>query len=281
MKNLKQKLSDRLGEQKAERWMRVLDHARVVKNIICWTMIIVIGIGIVVFMITRISGGTPSVFGYSLHRVVSGSMEPELEVGDVIVNRDVSDTADLAVGDIVSFSGVERFENKEVTHRILVAPYDDGRGRIVLVTKGDANPTDDGTIDVSCVKSKMVRKSYFLTRIYGFFFSPWGLATFLFLLLLVFLEEIVGLFRAIIHRSDDEESSESFLEIYRRLLREEKQKQKQSEKPSKSERTKSSKRIAMKKKSTGAARHKASRYAKKRKAAKSSPGRRGHYFDER
>ena len=219
MNKLKQKIKDRLGEKKTAALKKVLNVSRIIKNIVCWTLIAVLTVAVIIFVFTKINGETPKVFGYTLHRIVTGSMRPELEVGDVIVSKEIKDKSEIAIGDIVTFQGDARFENNKVTHRVLVAPYDNGRGATVIVTKGDANIDDDGEISVGDVESKYHSKVVFLKSIYNFFFTPWGLFVFIFVLLLVFFDEIVNIVRLAISRTQ-EEDTESFQEIVERVKRE-------------------------------------------------------------
>lgn len=216
MKRIKQSIKDKLGKKKTASLKKALKVGRIIKNLICWTLIAVLTAAIVIFMTTKISGGTPTVFGYSIHRIVSGSMEPTLEIGDVILSTEVKDTSDVHVGDIVTFQGDSRFDNQKVTHRVLVSSYDDGKGNIVIVTKGDANAIDDGEINFSDVESKFVAKVSILSDIYNFFFSPWGLIIFIFLLLLIFFDEILNIIRLSVNASDHEDT-ESFEEIVERV----------------------------------------------------------------
>jgi signal peptidase I len=75
----------------------------------------------------------PSVFGGRSLTVMSGSMEPALGVGDVVVNSRVS-PADVRVGDIVTFSDPEG-TGKLITHRVRQLRIVDGTAHVV--TKGD------------------------------------------------------------------------------------------------------------------------------------------------
>ena len=93
---------------------------------------------------------TPSFFGIKTYVIVSGSMEPELEIGDMIVVKNI-DTSELEVGDIISF----RQGQSIVTHRISRIIENDGE--IEFVTKGDNNNAEDsGTISEDLVEGKVV-----------------------------------------------------------------------------------------------------------------------------
>ena len=87
--------------------------------------------------------GYASFGGYSFFRVVTGSMEPEIPTGALLVCKDV-DIKYIEAGDIVCFKSKDRYmEGSIITHRV----YDiklDNNGEINLITKGDANIAIDG-----------------------------------------------------------------------------------------------------------------------------------------
>lgn len=85
----------------------------------------------------------PMPFGVGSAVVLSGSMEPELSVNDVIVVRD---TGDYQINDVVVF------EDKSimVVHRI-IAIYGDE-----IITKGDANNAADTPITIDSIKGEVV-----------------------------------------------------------------------------------------------------------------------------
>ena len=74
-------------------------------------------VSLVSVYIAKSKGEVPTVFGrYSLLVVESGSMEPTLTVGSVIVSRKPEDAAALKTGDIVTFRTGTGYV---VTHRII------------------------------------------------------------------------------------------------------------------------------------------------------------------
>jgi len=80
----------------------------------------------------------PLVVGWTPRAIMSGSMEPRIHVGDVIVGRPV-DPATLVKGQVVTVVDPDH-PAKTRTHRLLRR---DAQGRLVL--KGDANPQADST----------------------------------------------------------------------------------------------------------------------------------------
>lgn len=226
----KRRIKEKIGEKNVYKLKSALKVARVIKNIVCWAIVAVLVFTVITFLLTRISGGTPSVFGYTLHRVETGSMEPALHVGDVILNRDVSNPEELKVGDIVTFQGGSAFGNRHVTHRVFIAPYKNGQGETVIVTKGDANEITDGEILLSKVESKMQQKVEFLRMLYAFFFSPWGLIIFIALMILIFFDEVMNIIHISTGKYDEKEKEESIGEIIERIRQEDKEKKKRNNK---------------------------------------------------
>jgi signal peptidase len=80
-------------------------------------------------------GETPQILGYYLFSVESGSMEPTLNVGSIIVSRAVRTPEALEKNDIVTF---KTHAGAVVTHRIIEVRTDE-TGKVSYQTKGD-NP---------------------------------------------------------------------------------------------------------------------------------------------
>ncbi len=219
---LKDKLTAKIPEQKRVKVKKTLNVLRVIKNVVCWTLIIILSFAVITFLLTRFTGGTPSLFGYTLQRVSSGSMVPELEVGDVILSRNLREGDALNEGDIITFDGSDQFGEVNVTHRIIVAPYE-ANGVVMLQTKGDANDIADDPIEFSRVKSIVLKKLSFLRTIYDMFLSPWGLIIFIALLLLVFFDELMNIIKIATGNYRDEDE-ESISEIIERIQREDREK---------------------------------------------------------
>ena len=75
--------------------------------------------------------------GYRVYAIVSGSMEPELSVGDLVYVKPVDSIYDIQIGDDITFV---KDENLTVaTHRVVRI---DAQNRC-FYTKGDANETED------------------------------------------------------------------------------------------------------------------------------------------
>ena len=104
-----------------------------------------------VFVLTlRFLGDSPSVFGYSFYYVLTESMEPEINSGDMILGK-YTEPENLRVGDIVTYVGdTGTFKDKIITHQIIEIDGD------IVVTKGVANEDPDPAIYSSQILSKFV-----------------------------------------------------------------------------------------------------------------------------
>lgn len=92
-------------------------------------------------MVSSAHGDIVSIFGKSVLKVVTGSMEPTILTGDYII-IDRTATSDLSEGDIISYYSTDpQIAGMVVTHRI-VGILDDGR----YLTRGDANSVNDSPV---------------------------------------------------------------------------------------------------------------------------------------
>lgn len=112
---------------------------------------------IIVFAVIAAVLVLPVLFGCKSMAVVSGSMEPAIPVGSIVVVKE-TDANTLEVGDVISYriSG-----NKMVTHRITA--IDAGNGE--LTTKGDANEVEDAN---KVAFSDVVGKKLFHVPLLGY-----------------------------------------------------------------------------------------------------------------
>ena len=101
---------------------------------------------------------TPSFFGIKTYAIISGSMEPELKIGDIVIAKELNN--ELKEGDIISF----RQGQSIITHRIFEVIKN--RDNIEYKTKGDNNNTaDSGTITKKIIEGKVIAKIPFVGKI--------------------------------------------------------------------------------------------------------------------
>jgi signal peptidase len=110
----------------------------------------------------------PFFLGMKSLTVLSGSMEPTIHVGDIVVVRQIAPT-DARIGDVVTFRDPSD-PRKLVTHRVRKISVADGD--VAFETKGDANSATEhwriakaGTIGL--VMYRVPRLGYVLFYVHG------------------------------------------------------------------------------------------------------------------
>ena len=73
---------------------------------------------LIVVCLQRFSNNKISLFNYRMFTVASGSMEPEYNIGDVLIAKK-KDADKIKVGDTISYLGEKGgFKDKVITHRV-------------------------------------------------------------------------------------------------------------------------------------------------------------------
>ena len=119
-----------------------------VKAIIRITLLVIvallIGGNIYALNASRLVGNTvPMPFGVGAAVVLSGSMEPELSVGDLLI---ISERESYEIEDVVVYQD----SGMAITHRIVSIANNE------IITRGDANNTDDSPISREQIKGQVV-----------------------------------------------------------------------------------------------------------------------------
>ena len=125
---------------------------------------LVIGVNLYSFNASSLMGNRlPMPFGYGAAVVLSGSMEPELSTGDLVI---VVETDSVEVGDVIVYQDGGML----VVHRVV------GLDGELITTKGDANNVADQPINAAAVKGEVVASVPMLGRLVSFLKSPLGMA---------------------------------------------------------------------------------------------------------
>ena len=120
---------------------KLMGLLRILILIVCGTAL---GVNMYMFNAKRLVGNEmPMPFGYGAAVVLSGSMEPTLSTGDLIV---VKEQPEYAIDDVVVFQDSSGL----VVHRIIAI-----NGEYV-VTQGDANNVADTPVSIASLKGVMV-----------------------------------------------------------------------------------------------------------------------------
>jgi signal peptidase len=148
-----------------------------IKKIFCTALNVVSVAAIVLALVALLSvvltksGDAPSIMGYSMLRVLTGSMEPAISTDSLVVTKQV-DPAALQPGDVISFYSTDpQLSGAVNTHRI-VAVEPDG-AQYIFTTQGDANPLpDEYPVSSANIVGKVVYVSAALGAVVTFLTRP-------------------------------------------------------------------------------------------------------------
>ena len=194
-------------------------------------------IALVVYVMVRsMRGEAAEVFGVSIVRVVTGSMEPSIHSGDYIIVKK-TDPNTLAEGDIICFYSADReIYGRLNTHRI-VKVLEDGS----FITKGDSNSIEDSApVTGDRIVGKYDGKAVFLRWINSF-----GSANKLILLAVFLIVTAVAVYEvktiaAIVKERKENSIAEEKERLMRQAIDEEKRKLYEQEQTAQSENTEES-----------------------------------------
>lgn len=156
---------------------KVYKIIKTIFNVIVFTMCFLF---LVVVCLQRFSNNKISLFNYRMFTVASGSMEPEYNIGDVLIAKK-KDADKIKVGDTISYLGEKGgFKDKVITHRVESIEQDES-GNYIYHTKGLVNIAEDPTVYYSQVYGVIVYKTVVLSFIYRLIATKYGLFIFIIL----------------------------------------------------------------------------------------------------
>ena len=176
--------------------------------------LILVSVFVLLSVVLTPAGQVPQVLGYSVFRVMTGSMEPEIREDSLLVVKKIP-PEDIAPGDVISFFSPDpMLEGAVNTHRVVRVEKESGR--IQFITKGDANVIEDTyPVDASALVGRAVFKSYGLGRVVSLLANPLVFGIIILLPLLIIL--LMNLYRAVriaadIAKKEEEEAVRKALE---------------------------------------------------------------------
>ncbi len=166
-------------------------------NVVLIVAIILAALCTYVSFVSTSGNGVPSILGIRPFSVQTDSMYPELNPGDLIIDKAVKDTSTLKVGDIITYWTVIEGERALNTHRI-VEIYDGGGYRF-FATKGDNNTSSDPlTVHESEVVGKYSFRIGGLGKVFDYLQTSTGfLIVVVVPVLLFFIYHLVQFFRVL------------------------------------------------------------------------------------
>lgn len=163
---------------------KVFKIIKIILNIIIYVLCLLF---LLVVCLQRFSDNKIAFFNYRMFTVASGSMEPQYNIGDVLIAKKKK-AEDIKVGDSVSYLGSSgNFKNKVITHKVISIEIDEN-GKYLFHTKGIANLVEDPVVYYDQLYGVIIYKASILSFMYKIISTKYGL----FLFIIIPLFYIIG-----------------------------------------------------------------------------------------
>ena len=146
--------------------LRIL--AMIIKAIVSFFIIIVVSI----IFIQRISDNKLTLGGYSIYTIITESMVPKYNVGDMVIAKKIPITELKVNADIVYLGNKNDFAGKIVTHQII--EIEKKGNELYFHTKGIANMIEDPLVEENQILGKVIMKGTILSLISKIVNNPYG-----------------------------------------------------------------------------------------------------------
>ncbi len=142
-----------------------IKHIKTISLVLKSEIFVIFASFIFAVCIQRFSNNKFSFMNYRFFSVITGSMVPVYNVGDVLIARDIP-ADQIEIGDDVSYLGaMGSFKDKIVTHRV-IGIETDTNGEKLFFTQGVANLVQDPVVKADQIYGRIVYKSFLLSFAY-------------------------------------------------------------------------------------------------------------------
>ena len=136
---------------------------KLINNIVYVILFLIVASVLFVVILQRASNNDIALGGIRIFNIVSESMVPKYNIGDVLVVKSI-EPQNIKVGDDIAYIGQEStFNQKIVTHQVIKIDYENGE--YIFHTKGIANILEDPLVHQNQVFGKVVYKIWILSFI--------------------------------------------------------------------------------------------------------------------
>lgn len=136
---------------------------KLINNIVYVILFLIVASVLFVVILQRASNNDIALGGIRIFNIVSESMVPKYNIGDVLVVKSI-EPQNIKVGDEIAYIGQEStFNQKIVTHQVIKIDYENGE--YIFHTKGIANILEDPLVHQNQVFGKVVYKIWILSLI--------------------------------------------------------------------------------------------------------------------
>lgn len=136
---------------------------KLINNIVYVILFLIVASVLFVVILQRASNNAIALGGVRVFNIISESMIPKYNIGDVLVVKSI-EPQNIKVGDDIAYIGQEStFNQKIVTHQVIKIDYENGE--YIFHTKGIANILEDPLVHQNQVFGKVVHKIWILSLI--------------------------------------------------------------------------------------------------------------------
>lgn len=134
---------------------------RIIYNILKTIITIILIVMLVIILAQRLSKNNIAIGGVRAFTIVSESMVPKYQIGDILISKKVP-ISEINKGDDVTYQGTTGdMAGLVVTHQVINKGEENGK--TFFITKGLANSLADPQIDESQVYGKVIYKTVLLS----------------------------------------------------------------------------------------------------------------------
>ena len=167
-------MKNTIDKIKSNKFLRII--YKILKAITTLFIVLIVSI----IFVQRISNNKVTVGGYSVFTIITESMVPKYQVGDMLLSKKIP-TNEIKVGDDVVYMGKNgTFEGKIVTHQVI--KIEKKGSELEFHTKGIANTIEDPVVHEKQIYGVVTTKlsilsllSKLVNNIYGFYFIIFSL----------------------------------------------------------------------------------------------------------
>ena len=139
---------------------------KIVSKILYQILVIICLVVAAVIILQKVTDSNRSIAGYRIFRVITGSMEPEYDVGEVVISKEV-DPKSIKVGDDIVYLGAYGEYNGKIIMHSVIAIDTDENGNLNFHAKGlHSSSVEDPQIKGSQIYGVVKFKSGILTVLY-------------------------------------------------------------------------------------------------------------------
>lgn len=177
-------------------------------SIVRFLVTVVILTIVAVILVQRISNNTKTILGYRIFTVVTESMVPKYEVGDVLLVKE-KEINQIQVGEDVAYLGkAGSFADKIVTHQVIDIEKNEA-GKLIFHTKGIANDTEDPEIKGDQIYGTVQAKLQLMSFLNGIINNMYGMYFLIVIpLAVIFFTEMRGIKKDIENKKKEKEDTE-------------------------------------------------------------------------